>query len=134
MDSGGEGTFSETDLAILESLVPSPAHLQPHTTTTTLDGLLRIPLQLKEDLAEGCGGKLWPAGIVLARYIVRMYGGVDGDGGLAGKKMYVGGSFACILNGRMLVILGVEIRVVASSRRSAGDERIPLYLYVNTMV
>jgi hypothetical protein len=36
-----------------------------------LDGLLTAPLRLHEDLAEGCGGQLWPAGMVLAKYMLR---------------------------------------------------------------
>ncbi|KIW05181.1 hypothetical protein, variant [Verruconis gallopava] len=35
------------------------------------DGLLAPPLRLHEDLAEGCGGQLWPAGMVLAKYMLR---------------------------------------------------------------
>jgi hypothetical protein len=65
--------------AVPESLIPSPNHLQPHITTTSLDGLLPTPLRLKEDLTEGCGGKLWPAGVVLARYMVRTYGGTSSE-------------------------------------------------------
>lgn len=33
-------------------------------------GLLDPPLLLHEDLKEGCGGQLWPAGIVLGRYLL----------------------------------------------------------------
>jgi hypothetical protein len=83
-----ESPQSEQDpaLTIPESLIPSPTHLQPRITTTSLDGLLPTPLRLKEDLTEGCGGKLWPAGMVLARYMVRTYGGPS-NGLLGGKNM-----------------------------------------------
>jgi hypothetical protein len=37
----------------------------------SFDGLLQRPLLLKEDLKEGCGGQLWPAGMVLAKYLLR---------------------------------------------------------------
>jgi hypothetical protein len=35
------------------------------------DGLLKVPLKLREDLKEGCGGQVWPAGMVLAKYCLR---------------------------------------------------------------
>jgi protein N-lysine methyltransferase METTL21A len=56
-----------------ESLVPSQVHKQATTTSTTFDGLLDPPLLLKEDLKEGCGGQLWPAGMVLAKYMLRKH-------------------------------------------------------------
>jgi hypothetical protein len=34
--------------------------------------LLDPPLLLHEDLADGCGGMLWPAGMRLAKYILKM--------------------------------------------------------------
>ncbi|KAI9773805.1 MAG: hypothetical protein M1840_006030 [Geoglossum simile] len=76
----------DANLILPESLVPSPTHIQAHITTVGFDGLLRTPLRLKEDLAEGCGGKLWPAGMVLARYLLRIYGGSGGEL-LGGKKI-----------------------------------------------
>lgn len=56
-----------------ESLVPSQAHKQATTSSTTFDGLLEPPLLLNEDLKEGCGGQLWPAGMVLAKYMLRKH-------------------------------------------------------------
>ena len=41
------------------------------TSYVDFDGLLSTPLRLHEDLAEGCGGQLWPAGMVLAKYMLR---------------------------------------------------------------
>ncbi|KAI9873775.1 MAG: hypothetical protein M1830_010616 [Pleopsidium flavum] len=58
-------------LAISEDLVESPTHKPASTTIIDFDGLLTPPLKLQEDLAQGCGGQLWPAGMVLAKYILR---------------------------------------------------------------
>jgi hypothetical protein len=41
------------------------------TSSVDFGGLLSPPLRLHEDLAEGCGGQLWPAGMVLAKYMLR---------------------------------------------------------------
>ena len=41
------------------------------TSSVDFDGFLAQPLRLHEDLAEGCGGQLWPAGMVLAKYMLR---------------------------------------------------------------
>ena len=41
------------------------------TTSLDFDGLLSEPLILHEDLQEGCGGQLWPAGMTLAKYLLQ---------------------------------------------------------------
>lgn len=40
------------------------------TTSLSFNNLLSPPLILKEDLKEGCGGQTWPAGMVLAEWIL----------------------------------------------------------------
>lgn len=58
--------------AISEDLVESPRHKEASTKSVDFDGLLRdCPLRLHEDLSEGNGGQAWPAGFVLARYLLR---------------------------------------------------------------
>ncbi len=70
--------------AISEDLVQSPSHKSADTSTTDFDGLLSTPLKLHEDLTEGCGGQLWPAGIVLARYLLQQH-----RERMEGKTMFV---------------------------------------------
>ncbi|KAL1302263.1 hypothetical protein AAFC00_002684 [Neodothiora populina] len=66
-DDEGTGVF-----AISEDLVPNREHKAAGVLTVDFDGLLETgPLKLREDLTEGCGGMLWPAGIVLSRYLLR---------------------------------------------------------------
>ena len=71
-------------IAIGEELVQSPNHLAPTTSSIDFDGLLTTPLQLQQDLKEGCGGQLWPAGMVLAKYLLRKK-----TDELKGKTMFV---------------------------------------------
>lgn len=80
--SNTEGEFSP--LALAEHLTPLPAYKAAGTTETDFDGLLAAgnTLRLHEDLKNGCGGQLWPAGMTLARYMLR-YHARD----LAGKRM-----------------------------------------------
>ncbi|KAI5202283.1 hypothetical protein E4T39_04731 [Aureobasidium subglaciale] len=54
-----------------EELVP--VREQEHTGVMEVDfgGLLKTPLKLEEDLTKGCGGMLWPAGMVMAKYLMR---------------------------------------------------------------
>lgn len=60
-------------LAISEDLIQSPDHRQATTRHVDFDRLLQDhPLQLHEDLANGNGGQAWPAGHVLAKYMLRM--------------------------------------------------------------
>jgi hypothetical protein len=79
VDSDGDALL---DLA--ESLVPIRERKHAGTTIVTLDGLLEQPLQLEEDLKEGCGGQLWPAGILLSRYMLQKH-----HSDLLGKTMSV---------------------------------------------
>lgn len=67
MDSDNEGD----GLNISEDLVSSPQHKPAGTSTLDFDGLLSTPLKLHEDLSNGCGGQLWPAGMVLGKYLLR---------------------------------------------------------------
>lgn len=59
--------------AISEDLVQSPNHKPAGNANLTFDGLLPAPLLLHEDLKEGCGGQLWPAGMVLSKYMLRQH-------------------------------------------------------------
>ena len=54
-----------------EDLIPIRPYKPAGQTSLDFSGLLNPPLLLHEDLKEGCGGQLWPAGMVLARYILK---------------------------------------------------------------
>lgn len=56
---------------VSESLIPAREVKGVGQCSISFDGLLGDPLLLKEDLAKGCGGQLWPAGMVLAKYLLR---------------------------------------------------------------
>lgn len=58
-------------LAFGEDFVKSPEHIAASTQSIDFDGLLDSPLLLHEDLAAGCGGMLWPAGMRMAKYLLK---------------------------------------------------------------
>ena len=58
-------------LDIGEDFVESRPLKQAGQTKLDFSGLLNPPLKLHEDLKEGCGGQLWPAGIVLTRFLLQ---------------------------------------------------------------
>lgn len=58
-------------LAFGEDFAPLPEYKAAGTTQVDFSGLLGEPLKLHEDLASGCGGQLWPAGMVLAKHMLR---------------------------------------------------------------
>lgn len=60
----------DTPFAISEDLAQLPSYKEASTSLVTFDGLLAQPLHLHEDLAKGCGGQLWPAGVRLAKYLL----------------------------------------------------------------
>jgi hypothetical protein len=69
---------------ISSDLVP-PAVIKPAgVSSIDFDGLLSPPLKLQEDLKNGCGGQLWPAGMVLAKYMLREH-----RDDLVGKLTYI---------------------------------------------
>lgn len=61
---------SPLPFSISEDLVPST--IKPPSQTVTLDfsGLLNPPLILQTNEKE-CGGQLWPAGMILAEYLLQ---------------------------------------------------------------
>ena len=68
----GSGSFSfETDpLSSLHYFIPARINKAASTSAVSFGGLLDPALLLHEDLKEGCGGQLWPAGMVLAKYML----------------------------------------------------------------
>ena len=73
MDTNGSDSETEGVFAISEDLIQSPEHKQAGAASLDFDGLLPAPLKLHEDLKEGCGGQLWPAGMVLSKYLLRSH-------------------------------------------------------------
>ena len=67
----GYGTSLNGVLAVPEDLIQSPIHRVAGSVTLDFDGMLSPPLVLHQDLSKGCGGQLWPAGMVLSRYLLR---------------------------------------------------------------
>ena len=77
---------SDDDFQIDEDLVPAAAIKAAGTGSLDFDGPLSKPLRLHEDLKDGCGGQLWPAGIELAKHLLRP----AQRQALVGKNMFVG--------------------------------------------
>lgn len=73
MESQTTNGNRDTDVAvhITEDLVPSRSEQLAENISIDFSGLLTPPLTLKQDLKEGCGGKTWPAGMVLSEYLLR---------------------------------------------------------------
>lgn len=71
MKTGSSDDETSRVFAISEDLVLSREHKSAGSLVLDFDGLLKTPLKLHEDLATGCGGMLWPAGMVLTKYILR---------------------------------------------------------------
>ncbi|KAF1973171.1 hypothetical protein BU23DRAFT_507190 [Bimuria novae-zelandiae CBS 107.79] len=58
---------------VSEDLVPPAVIKSAGVSEVDFDGLLSPPLKLQEDLKNGCGGQLWPAGMVLSKYMLRKH-------------------------------------------------------------
>ncbi|KAK8237110.1 putative methyltransferase-domain-containing protein [Phyllosticta capitalensis] len=92
-------------------LVSLPEYKAAGTASLDFDGLLPAhrPLRLHEDLKGGCGGQLWPAGMVLARYLLRKYGdGGREEGGLVGQSIIELGAGGGLVG--LAVALGCRLR------------------------
>jgi hypothetical protein len=64
-----QSTFLNFD----EDFVQLPTIKASGTSEIDFDHLLATPLNLREDLKDGCGGQLWPAGMILAKYMLRKH-------------------------------------------------------------
>ena len=91
-----------------DTIVPDREHKQAGTSTYDFGGLLSSPLRLHEDLKEGCGGQLWPAGMVLAKYMLTPHDynvsdkhmiEIGAGGGLVGLAVAAG----CSLRHQLLI-------------------------------
>ncbi|KAF3936663.1 hypothetical protein ABW19_dt0208699 [Dactylella cylindrospora] len=100
-----------------EDLVPPRENLEAgRITNTTLDGTLtKKPLQLIEDLTNGCGGQLWPAGVRLAKYFIKKYRDSDE---LAGKRIVELGSGGGITG----LAIGLELDQIGGDVEKGGAE------------
>ncbi|PSR80942.1 putative methyltransferase-domain-containing protein [Coniella lustricola] len=56
-----------------QDLTPLPVYKPAGDAALDFGGLLTAPLKIHEDLASGCGGQTWPAGMVLARHMLRYH-------------------------------------------------------------
>lgn len=63
----------EDPFAFDEGFVKLPEYKAAASSDLDFDGLLPTPLKLHEDLSNGCGGQLWPAGMVLSKYMLRKH-------------------------------------------------------------
>ncbi|KAF2198737.1 hypothetical protein GQ43DRAFT_377911 [Delitschia confertaspora ATCC 74209] len=97
-DSISDTEYGDILSMVSTDLIDLPVMKSAGESTVDFDGLLSPPLKLKEDLKEGCGGQLWPAGMVLGKYCLRKLGDLEGKtivelgagGGLVGLAVALG--------------------------------------------
>lgn len=105
-------------LAISTALIPERTAKPAATSTITFNDLLppTRPLVLHEDLQEGCGGQLWPAGMVLSKYMLQYH-----KSSLKGKKIIEVGAGGGLVG--LAVALGCEL---AEDQRLSITDQIPM--------
>ncbi|KAI5291749.1 hypothetical protein KEM52_000078 [Ascosphaera acerosa] len=69
--ANGDLTDADASALLSTSLVPARSDAPSAVTTIDFDGLLAAPVKISQDLRNGCGGQTWPAGMVLAKYMMR---------------------------------------------------------------
>jgi len=85
----------DSTISISEDLFPSTTPIPSTTIALPFSNLLSPPLLLQTNETE-CGGKLWPAGMVLAEHLLRHQ-----IGDMRGKTMFVrSNATSTSLNGR----------------------------------
>lgn len=60
-------------VTVSEDLTPLPVFKSIGVAQVDFDGALSQPLQLLEDVRSGCGGQTWPAGMLLAKHMLRYH-------------------------------------------------------------
>ncbi|KAK6499589.1 hypothetical protein TWF481_009954 [Arthrobotrys musiformis] len=115
--SSSLSSIDASDFKFPRDLVAPRENLEPgRVTTTTLDGTLtKTPLQLIEDLTNGCGGQLWPAGVRLAKYFISRYKDTND---LAGKRMIELGSGGGVTG----LAIGLELDNIGGDVEKDGCE------------
>ncbi|KAI5236509.1 hypothetical protein E4T43_08583 [Aureobasidium subglaciale] len=89
-----------------EELVPVREQEHTGVMTVNFEGLLETPLKLEEDLTKGCGGMLWPAGMVMAKYLMRQDRDMFSD-----KTMFV--PLIAKKNGTLMLIKSYRVELGA---------------------
>jgi hypothetical protein len=74
--------------SISEDLVQLPIIRTSTVSQVDFDGLLHTPIKLYEDLANGCGGQMWPAGMVLAKYMLLRHRESLLDKSMSGNSLF----------------------------------------------
>lgn len=124
-------------LPVSEDLIPVRELKLAKDVPINFDGLLEPPLLVREDPKEGCGGHIWPAGMQLSKFMLRMHG-TD----LKGKTMWVYPSlvgfiaassnaralFACINLPESSVELGAGGGLVGLAVAKGCELDAPLYI------
>ena len=85
--SGGSPSPILSPLAISEDLLPVPPPRLAGDVRQSFSGVLDPPLVLHEDLKDGCGGQTWPAGMLLACFLLRRKEAIIGKTMLVSLKM-----------------------------------------------
>ena len=83
MSSPPSSSDDPSHLTVSEDLVASQPLQKSQIISLDFNGLLNPPLKLQMDVSE-CGGQIWPAGMVLAEYLIR-----NKTEDLVGKTMFV---------------------------------------------
>ncbi|OAP60943.1 hypothetical protein AYL99_05945 [Fonsecaea erecta] len=118
--------------AISTTLVPERDIKKPATTNLTFDNLLPSDraLVLHEDLQEGCGGQLWPAGMVLAGYMLKYHRTdslrgksvveIGAGGGLVGLAVAIG----CELDHEQKIYITDQIPMLALMKKNIALNKL----------
>lgn len=113
----------ENDIFGVADFVVPPREIKAAgQTDLSFNRLLSPPLKLHEDLSEGCGGQLWPAGMSLAQYMLTYHKPLVGKhiieigagGGLSGLAVAAG----CELDTKLL--LTDQLPMLALMQKNIG--------------
>lgn len=111
----------ENDIFSLE-IVPEREIKAAATTKIDFDGLPPRPLILHEDLKNGCGGQLWPAGMNLAKYMLKYHNDLRGKcvveigagGGLVGLAVASG----CLIDDGQKLLITDQLPMLSLMQRN----------------
>lgn len=111
----------ENDVFALD-IVPDREIKSASTVSTDFDGLLTHPILLHEDLKDGCGGQLWPAGMNLAKYMLKYQNDLRGKsiieigagGGLVGLAVAAG----CLIGDRQKLLITDQLPMLSLMQRN----------------
>lgn len=103
-------------------IIPERENKVAGITETDFDGLLSQPLLLHEDLKDGCGGQIWPAGMTLSKYMLSHHRDLQGKSvleiGAGGALVGLAVAAGCQISEERKIVITDQLPMLSLMKRN----------------